>query len=236
VPEVIKLTPANYKTVNDQVLFHFHNPPLGFKILDDKDAALMTIPTFIYYDKVDFFRNFMDSCFALINTEKINNLILDVRGNTGGDPFCASILLSYLQTREVPYFSEPYGRYQSLSEPLPLPENHFKGNLFTLVDGGCGSTNGHFCALLKYYNIGKFVGTPSGATYKCNAGRNTELRLTNTQMIITIGRSTYAAAVKNMDTSAIWPDLLVEETYEAFLAGKDVFIETALREIEQDSK
>ncbi|MBN1821262.1 MAG: hypothetical protein JW833_11120 [Prolixibacteraceae bacterium] len=236
VPEVRQLIPANYDTVNDQVLFHFHNPPLGFKILEGKDAALMTIPSFIYYDRVDYFRNFMDSCFTLIHTKGINNLILDVRGNTGGDPFCSSILLSYLQTEEVPYFSEPYGRYQPLSEPLPLPENHFNGNLYTLIDGSCGSTNGHFCALLKYHHFGKFIGTPSGATYKCNAGRNTELRLSNTQMIITFGRTTYAAAVKNMDTSAILPDIQVEETYEDFLTGKDVFVETALKEINSHTK
>ena len=173
----------------------------------------------------------MDSCFYLIKEYDISNLILDVRGNDGGDPFCSSILLSYLQKEPVPYFAEDYGKYRVLSNPLPLPENHFTGNLYTLVDGSCGSTNGHFCALLKYHKIGKLIGTPTGATYKCNAGKETEFRLTNTQMIITVGRKTYSVAVSNMLKSAIIPDIFVYETMESFLSNTDLFLETALEQI-----
>lgn len=224
--------PATLESVRSFVFSHFNNPPLRFEILEDQNTALMTIETFIYYDRVDYFRSFMDSTFHLIKEKKIDNLILDLRGNDGGDPFCAVILLSYLEKEPVPYFAEPYGNYADLALPVPLPEDHFTGNLYTLVDGSCGSTNGHFCALLKYNKIGRFVGVPSGATYKCNAGRNTEFRLDNTQMIITLGRSTYSAAVSGMDKrKPIMPDIMVNETYRGFLADKDPYLETAFSEI-----
>jgi hypothetical protein len=101
---------------------------------------------------------------------------------------------------------------------------------FKLIDRPCGSTNGHFCALLKYHKIGKFVGTPSGSTYKCNAGKNTEIQLDKTSIILTLGRNTFAAAVKGMDKSKpIMPDYPVRETYQDFLDGKDVYMETALK-------
>jgi len=228
----VTVRPATLESVRAFVFSHFNSPPLKFEILEDKNTALMTIETFIYYDRVDYFRNFMDSTFHLIKEKKIDNLILDLRGNDGGDPFCAVILLSYLEKEPVPYFAEPYGRYDDLAKPVSLAEEHFTGNLLTLVDGSCGSTNGHFCALLKYNKIGKFVGTPSGATYKCNAGRNTEFRLDNSQMIITLGRSTYSAAVSGMDKRMpIMPDIMVHETYRGFLANKDPYLETAFSEI-----
>ena len=228
----ITVRPATLESVRAFVFSHFNNPPLKFEILEDKNTALMTIETFIYYDRVDYFRNFMDSTFHLIKEKKIDNLILDLRGNDGGDPFCSVILLSYLENEPVPYFAEPYGRYDDLAKPVPLAGEHFTGNLYTLVDGSCGSTNGHFCALLKYNKIGKFIGTPSGSTYKCNAGRNTEFRLDNSQMIITLGRSTYSAAVSGMDKRMpIMPDIIVNETYRGFLADKDPYLETAYSEI-----
>jgi len=225
------LTPAAIDAVRSAVFAHFSGPPLRLEIMEDRSAAVMTVETFIYYDKVDYFRHFMDSSFLVIKDKGIKNLILDLRGNGGGDPFCSVILLSYLEKSPVPYFAEPYGRYADLALPVPLAENHFTGNLYTLVDGSCGSTNGHFCALLSYNRIGKFIGTPSGATYKCNAGRQTEFILDNTQFIITVGRSTYAAAVEGMDKRApIMPDIPAADTYKSFLEGRDVIMERALKE------
>jgi hypothetical protein len=136
----------------------------------------------------------------------------------------------------APYFAEPYGKYRELANPIPLASNHFSGRLFTLLDGRCGSTNGHFCALLSYHQIGEFVGTPSGSTYKCNAGSNTEARLEKTQLILTFGRSTFAAAVEGMDkASPIMPDHPIQVKYQDFLDGRDVFMETAL-ELIKNSK
>lgn len=225
------LTPAAVDEVRKVVFAHFSGPPLRMDIIEEKSTAVMTIETFIYYDKVDYFRHFMDSSFLVIKEKGIRNLILDLRGNGGGDPFCAVILLSYLEKKPVPYFAEPYGRYADLALPVPLAGNHFTGNLYTLVDGSCGSTNGHFCALLSYHRIGRFIGTPTGSTYKCNAGRQTEFRLDNTQFIITAARSTYSAAVEGMDKRRpIMPDILVADTYKSFLEGKDVIMERALKE------
>jgi hypothetical protein len=223
-----ELIPATDRDVRAIVYKNFNHPALTLELLENRNVAVMTIPTFIYYDRVDYFTNFLDSSFSLISEKKIQNLILDLRGNDGGDPFCAVPLLSYLEHEPVPYYAEPYGRYAEFAGPIPMAENHYTGNLYTLLDGYCGSTNGHFCALLKYHKIGKFIGTPSGATYKCNAGRDTEISLDHTRMILTFGRSTYAVAVTGMDkTQPIMPDYPVDVTYKDFLNGKDVFMEKA---------
>jgi hypothetical protein len=227
------LRPADIGSVRKAVFAHFNAPLPTLEVLEGGKTAVMTLRTFIYYDRVDEFRKFMEASFRRIKEEGIENLILDLRGNDGGDPFCAVILYSYLEKEPAPYFAERYyGRYADLAEPVPIPENRFAGRLLTLLDGRCGSTNGHFCALLDYHGIGRFVGTPSGSTYKCNAGRNTEFRLDKTDLILTIGRGTFAAAVKGMDkASPIMPDFPVRETYRDFLDGRDVYLETALEVI-----
>jgi len=224
------LHPADLSSVRKVVFANFYDPPLTLELKEDIKTAVMTVKTFSYYDRVDHFRDFMDGSFRRIKDKGIENLVLDLRGNDGGDPFCAVILYSYLQKEPAPYFAEPYGRYAELAKPVPLPENHFTGSLYTLLDGRCASTNGHFCALLEYHRIGQFVGTPSGSTYKCNAGKNTEVTLDKTSIILTLGRSTYAAAVKGLDKAKpILPDYPVKETYRDYLKGNDSYMETALK-------
>jgi len=229
-----ELKPANIWDVRAVVFKNFNHPELEFEVLEEKSTAIMTIQTFIYYDRIPMFKAFLDSCFKDIHDKKIENLILDLRGNDGGDPFCAAPLFSYLEHEPVPYFAEPYGKYSQLAEPIPLDENRFKGNLFTLIDGRCFSTNGHFCSLLKYHKVGKFVGSEGGATYKCNAGKNMEIHLRNSRIMLFLGRSTYAAAVEGMDkTQGILPDYNVEQTYRDFIDGKDTIMNYTLELIEK---
>lgn len=231
--EEIVLNPATLQSVR-RVVFGTHNTPeLSLRLLEEKSTAIMTINTFIYYDRVDYFKGFLDSCFTLIKEKNLRNLILDLRKNDGGDPFCAVPLFSYLEHEPVPYFAEPYGKYAEFANPIPLADKRFTGNLYTLLDGRCFSTNGHFCALLKYHKIGTFVGTESGATYTCNAGKDLMVYLNNTRFMLYFGRSPFAVAVEGMDQrEPIKPDYPVVETIRDLLDGRDVYMEAVMRLIE----
>jgi hypothetical protein len=203
---------------------------LSLKILKNRSTAILTINTFIYYDRLEMFKSFADSSFKEIRDEGVNNLILDLRGNDGGDPFCASYLLSYLESSPVPYFAEPYGRYAKLAEPIPLAGNNFKGSLFTLIDGLGFSTTGHFCGLLKYHKIGKFIGSETGATFTCT-GNVRYINLKNTKLIFGTARERrYTAAVKDMDRQrGVLPDYPVEQSPEDLIANKDTVLDFALK-------
>ena len=206
---------------------------LSLKSSKIKGTSILTINTFIYYDKLDMFKSFIDSSFRAIKRERIKNLIIDLRGNDGGDPFCSSYLLSYIEKKPVPYFAQPYGRYEELAKPVKKAENNYKGNLFILIDGGGFSTTGHFCALLKYHKIGQFVGTETGATYTCT-GSVRYLPLKNTRIILgTANKNRYDAAVKNMDrTRGILPDYNIEKTADDIILNKDTELNFVLDLIE----
>lgn len=233
IKSTAKLIPANEESVRKIVYKNFNHPSLTLKFLEQKNLAILKIPTFSYYDRVEYFTSFIDSSFQEIKNRNITNLILDLRGNDGGDPFCSVPLFSYLEKEPVKYFAKESGRYSEFFKLIPLAENHFTGNLYTLIDQHCGSTNGHFSSLLKYHKIGKFVGVEGGATYKCNA-RVEEFLLKNTRLIVNVARQTFIAAVEGMDkTKGVETDYFVEQTYADFLNGKDTALEYTLKLIEE---
>lgn len=187
------------------------------------------IRSFAFYENPERFTGFIDSVFGVIHEKEIRNLILDIRHNDGGNPFCSAHLFSYLEPRPLPYFAEEYGKYASLAHPIPVADKPFRGKLITLINGGCFSTTPHFCALLKYHGIGTLVGTQTGGTYSCNAATNT-VRLPNTRFIVLVSRRSFAAAVEGFSLMrGIDPDLQVEPNIEDLLRRRDAPMEHALR-------
>ncbi|MBN2090779.1 hypothetical protein JW964_14295 [candidate division KSB1 bacterium] len=199
-----------------------------FRILEEKNTAILAIRSFAYYSKPEIHNNFIDSAFTKIKELNIQKLILDLRNNDGGNPFCSVHLLSYLEPRPLPYFAEEYGQYKKLAHPIPLAANPFRGKLVTLINGDNVSTTPHFCALLKYHQIGKFVGTETGGTYTCNAATR-EIHLKHTRFIIPIARKSFAAAVTGFSTDrGVMPDFPILPTIDDLIAGKDVILDSAL--------
>lgn len=229
-----ELYPVDIEEINK---FPVRGNELSLKIFEKDKTVLLTINTFIYYDQLEKFRKFIDSSFLVIHNEKIKNLIIDLRENDGGDPFCSSYLLSYIENKPVPYFAEDYGRYKSLSKPIPMAANNFTGNIYTLIDGSCFSTTGHFCALLKYNHIGKLVGQETGATFTCT-GSVLYKDLKNTHLILgTARKQRYNAAVQNMDrTRGLMPDYTVEKSQNDIIVNTDAELNFVLSLINSNRK
>ena len=201
---------------------------LDMEIRQDISAAVMTIPHFSYYNDHDRFFGFVDGSFAEIEEKGIKNLIIDLRGNNGGDPFCAVRLFSHIAHEPVPYFSRPYGRYAKLAEPIPLAENHFKGKLYVLIDGGGASTTGHLLGLLKYHKIGTLIGEETGATYVCHDAHNSFV-LKHTRFQVWVATGTFASAVQDLPRDrGILPDIPVFQTPEDIASGRDTVLEHTL--------
>jgi len=199
-----------------------------FEVIEDSTVAIITARSFAFYDTPETFTSFIDSAFNVIHEHDIEHLILDIRNNDGGNPFCTAHLLSYLEPKPLPYFAEEYGRYASLAQPIPRAEKPFTGALYTLINGNNISTTPHFCALLKHHTIGTFIGTETGGTYACNAATK-DLTLKNTRFILSVATKSFAAAVEGFSkTRGIIPDTTVTSTIEDLLNGKDVQKECAL--------
>ncbi len=209
---------------------------LDIQVFSKKNTAVLTIDSFSYYDeKNKIFFEFVDKAFSRIIEENIENVIIDLRGNGGGDPFCASYLWAYIEREPYPYFSEPYGKYAELSKPIKQADNHFTGELFILIDGSNFSTTGHFCSLVKYHEQGTFIGTETGSTYTCNAAVRV-FPLKNTGIGLKIATGSFAAAVNGFPKErGIIPHHIVETKLEDLKNGKDTVLDYALSLIESEN-
>jgi hypothetical protein len=204
------------------------DPNLNFKIYPETGAGVMTIRTFSYYQEVERFTDFLTESFAALRQANIQNLILDLRDNDGGDPFCTTPLLSYLEPYPVVYFAEAYHHYEDLAQPIPMAPQKFPGKLFVLINGGCFSSTGHLCALLRYHGVGTFVGTETAGTYTCNdASRTIELR--HTRFRFKSARMTFQVAVEGLPRNrGISPDYLVEPQVSDWVSGGDAIMDFTL--------
>jgi hypothetical protein len=209
------------------------DPHIGFALDERREAAVLAIRTFAYYRSREKFYAIIDGVFDRLRAAGCRNLILDLRGNSGGDPFCAAHLLAYLAPAPVRYFARVYPSYAPLAEPLSLPENRFRGSLYTLIDGGCFSSTGHLCALLEFHKIGTFIGSETGATYECNDAARTDT-LTATGLRLRVARATYTVAVENIARGkGVPPDHAVEPSIHDILSGRDPAMERAWSLIER---
>jgi hypothetical protein len=223
-PQSFVCDPVDLKTVEDakaEINTTEFNPldfTLNLKILEQSDTAVLTIRSFVYYENPEKFNDFIDEAFAKINRLNIKNLLLDLRNNGGGNPFCTSHLFSYLIAEPLPYFAEEYGKYARLASPIPPAEKAFHGRLIVLINGGCFSSTPHLCALLKYHKIGTFVGSEAGGTYTCN-GAAREIKLSHTGFIAVVNRRSFAAAVDGFpDDRGILPDHFVMPRIEDLMS------------------
>jgi hypothetical protein len=207
---------------------------LDIRIVPGNKSAVLTIDSFSYYDeKNKIFFSFVDEAFSRIKKENIENVIIDLRGNGGGDPFCAVYLMSYIEKEPWPYFSEPYGKYAELSKPVEQADNHFTGEIFFLIDGSNFSTTGHFCSLFKYHGRGTFIGTETGSTYTCNAGTRV-FPLKNTGISLKIANGSFAAAVDGFPKDrGIIPHHTVNAKPGDLKTGKDTVLDYALKLIDR---
>ncbi|GEM_PF-392076 len=169
---------------------------LEFEINTPENLAVITIKSFVYYDdQLPVFKSFVDSCFKQIKSQQIKNVVIDLRDNGGGDPYCATHLLQYISNKSFRYYKKgSTDAYKDLEKKIKPFKNNFSGKLYILINSLCCSTTGHLCSILKYHNIGTLIGSETGATYSCNAN-NINFKLKNTGISASVATKTYQTDV-----------------------------------------
>jgi C-terminal processing protease CtpA/Prc len=183
---------------------------------------------------VENFKSFIDSSFTVLKEKNINKLILDLRHNDGGDPFCSASLLSYLEKDSLVYFKKASRGYRELMKPVPRAENAYEGDLIVFMDSRCFSTNGHLCSLIKYHKLGTIIGKPSSGNYICTNSKRVDL--VNSGIMVYYGSRGYATAVEMDRAKPIMPDIRIEETMESYLNGRDLYMEKAMEVFSKEQR
>lgn len=205
---------------------------LCFDMNMESNTATITIRHFVYDKKR--FESFIDNCFNQISENKIQNLIIDLKNNGGGDPFCGSYLLQYIANKPYTYFHKDVPRYSKLKKTIQPKPNGFKNKPYILVNGLCASTTGHFCSLVKENNLGIFVGDETGSTFTCN-DFSKNFTLENTKLILhTARRIVKTTAVTLTNKHGIIPDHYVIPDIDNILNNTDTVLNYTLKLIEKE--
>jgi hypothetical protein len=202
-------------------------PRLACEFAGGGSYAVLRVADFGYYGDPEVFRRPVDAFFTKVKQDGIGAVILDLRGNDGGDPYCSSFLANHLMDRPLVYFAPGTRHYDDLVRPLPVPANVFTGALYVLIDGWCFSSTGHLCALLKHHGVGVFIGEETGGSYACNDASSSHV-LNHTGIELNLPNETFRVAVDGLTKGrGILPDIPVQPTISDLIDGRDVVMEQA---------
>jgi C-terminal processing protease CtpA/Prc len=183
-------------------------------------------------DKALPFDAFLEDFFKDVEAQGIDRLVIDLRGNYGGDPGMAKELLAYLIDGETTYLTGDFGpiyRLFGFGKPIAPKERYsFDGQVVVLVDGAVFSTSAHVAAFVKAHDLATLVGSETGGNQVCtDASRDVVLKETKI-------RCHYSTKVFALDVGpeeagrGIRPDIPVERRLEDRIEGTDPIMDRAL--------
>jgi C-terminal processing protease CtpA/Prc len=188
-------------------------------------AAVLTIRTFSA--SRPGYEAFVDRCFATLAENRTRTLILDLRGNWGGDPEASAYVFARLISTPARYFAEGTQLYGALAKPMPPAPNAFSGMLLVLTDGACFSSTGHLCSLLRFHGRALFVGEETGGSWT-TTDASQDYRLPRTGMRLHSSNSVFRTAVTGLPLGrGITPDREVTAGIADLIARRDLAMETA---------
>lgn len=257
-PQIILLKGLTHKELSEARKDKYPNYALsterekGIDLKVEKNMATLTIKSFenkmlkeSYNQK---FKNSIRSHFLTIAKNPIEHLIIDIRGNQGGEVTNGIFLLKYLLAEpfqavqgftkvDKKNFESPAKRNKTTRGVVdgfhtPFKDN-YTGNIYLLVNGGSFSCSGIFSQVLKKTKRAVIIGTETGGSaYTVVGAPNKEITLPNTQIQITIPLHQFILQeYKEKNKSGVMPDFNIEPVISDILCNQDTQYNLALKMI-----
>jgi len=150
------------------------------------------------------FSGFCKQIWAVVDSNPVKRLVIDMRGNSGGSSHLLELFMSELVKR---------------------PELNRRGSLFGVVDRGTFSSGMVNAAQLRKRTEIILFGEPTGG--KPNSyGDPRDFFLPNSELMVSY--STKYLAIVDEDADSVMPDVIVELSSRHFFAGRDPVLEAIL--------
>jgi hypothetical protein len=205
------------------------NKLVDFTYINSKNIGVLKVSSFAIPEMNRYFFE-LDSIFSELKTNNIQNLILDLRDNSGGHPIFAAQLFSYLTDREFIYFkrNEDVKDFEPLYNTMQPNKENFTGNIYVFINGGCLSTTGHLISLLKFHTNAIFVGEEPGSTFRCN-DFSMQMALPKTGILVNVPRTTFETSVSGFKLCEPFPlDFKVNINTVNIINREDPYVDMVL--------
>lgn len=224
--EKIVVPASGLKELNMESDLIENKSQVEFNYIDNKAVGKLKVPSFAI-SNMDHYLQKLDSIFGDLRKTNTQDIILDLRNNSGGHPIFAAQLFSYLTNKDFAYFkrNEVVKEFEPLYNTMHHNKLSFNGNLYIFINGGCLSTTGHLISLLKYNTDAIFIGEEPGSTFRCN-DYSLQLSLPNTGIKLNVPRTTFETSVSGFslcDPFSI--DFRVKNTVTELINGEDAYME-----------
>lgn len=191
----VNVSASHLSEINFDFNSNAQDKQLEFTYVANGTIAVLKNSSFAIPD-MDLYFNQLDQFFGNLKTNKIENLIIDLRDNSGGHPIFAAQLFSYLTDSVFVYFkrNDEVPEFEPLYNLMQPNSLNFLGNVYVLVNGGCLSTTGHLISLLRFYTNAVFVGEEPGSTFRCN-DFSIQVTLPKSGIRVNVPRTTFETSV-----------------------------------------
>lgn len=191
VVETVSL--ADFQKINSEMpaskLLELRRQGAQVHFLDSDRIAYFVYPAFKFSEDE---KKKVGDVFKQIKVKSSQDLIIDLRGNSGGNSSMGDFIFSYLYDGKFTGFSKirvKWSRdvlstvakdwgipadYENLlvtntgkEESVPKPNAFFSGRAFLLTDNGTFSSAADFTAMFRDYNVGRILGYETGGLPNC---------------------------------------------------------------------
>ena len=132
----------------------------------DDGLAVLTIHRFVVDDT---YRRVLGEFFGQVHEQELERIVIDVRGNPGGNSRVTDLFVDYLDVGEIPSGSTK-GRFGPWVVPLGSGtmegrrhETAFSGEILVLTDHNTFSSAADFATVLSDNGLARIIGAPPGS-------------------------------------------------------------------------
>ena len=225
----VTISSSNLSDINLDYGTIDNNKLVDFAYINTKTIGVLKVSSFAI-PEMDHYLYQLDSIFSDLKTNNIQNLIIDLRNNSGGHPIFAAQLFSYLTDREFIYFkrNEEVKDFEPLYNTMQPNKLNFIGNVFVFINGGCLSTTGHLISLLKFYTNAIFIGEEPGSTFRCN-DFSMQMALPKSGILVNVPRTIFETSVSGFTLCEPFPlDFKVNKNAIDIINREDSYVDMVL--------
>lgn len=210
------------------------------------------------FEDLEKFKIFMNSTFGNIKQDGINDLVIDIRKNSGGLTSVSKELMQYISPVEYTLFDSSLVKISnylisrssvdtSIFKPgsivdeelasVTLNKNplRFNGNCYVLTSNYCFSTALDFSAMVRCFNAGIIIGQETGGK-TISYGSPTKVTLPETGIIIKVSCKKFVNPCASISEKGLIPDQIIENSIEDNIAGFDRVLDYTISLIKSRGK